>query len=106
MYCEDCGAPMHWRCTDNETNVSKFKCPHCGRVQLGVLDLKPPMPKREPKFYYHAGDKYYVKRTINYDVILVGGFRDEETAIRVRDGMNRVGWDKTRIPEVIAECTI
>ena len=103
MICEDCGAIMHWRCTNNNTNVSKFKCPQCGNIQSGKLELKPPLPKPKPKYYYLSKGKYYVKRTINCQRIWVGVFEDEETAKKAVCMMEEHGWDKSMVPRV-KEC--
>lgn len=101
MYCDECGTAMHWRCTDNVTNVSKFKCPRCGNVQTGELKRVEPKPPKEPKYYYESGDgKWIVRRVINCQPVHVGSFADEETAKRVVDGMKKVNWDKSMVPMV------
>ena len=106
MYCESCGAAMHWRCTDKQTNVSKFKCPRCGKVMTGVLEVKPPAPKPEPRFYYRNPAGFCVQKTTNHKTLCVGTFQDEETAKLVVDRMKDCGWDKTMIPGVFRELGI
>ena len=103
MYCEECGGSMLWRCTDTRTNISKFKCSLCGHIQSGVLDIKPPLPKPKPKYYYLSKGKYYVKRTINRQLIWVGVFEDEENAKKAVCMMEEHGWDKSMVPRV-KEC--
>ena len=101
MDCDECGTAMHWRCTDNVTSVSKFKCPRCGNVQTGKLKKVKPLPKREPNNYYARKDgKWMVQKTINHKTISLGGFADEETAKRVVDAMKKVDWNKSMIPSV------
>lgn len=106
MFCEDCGVSMRWRCTDNITGLSKFKCPVCGKVELGVLDLKPPQPKPEPRHYYFTRGFYVVAKTTNYERMHIGTFRDEEMAKRVVEGMKACNWDKSMIPAVIEEAKL
>ena len=50
MYCDECGTAMHWRCTNNVTSVSKFKCPRCGNVQTGKLK-RIKINRPGPKYY-------------------------------------------------------
>ena len=101
MYCDECGDVMRWRCTNNITNVSKFKCPRCGNVQTGMLKKVNPLPKREPNYYYARKDgKWMVQKTINHKKLSLGGFADEETAKRVVDGMKKVNWEKSLVPMV------
>ena len=101
MDCDECGTAMHWRCTDNVTNVSKFKCPRCGNVQTGMLKKVKPLPKREPNYYYARKDgKWMVQKTINHKKLSLGGFADEETAKRVVDGMKKVDWNESLVPVV------
>ena len=100
MICEDCGNSMLWRCTDNITNVSKFKCPVCGNIQSGVMERVKPRPKPEPNYYYLKNGKWAVKKVINHQTVFVGTFADEETAKKVVDGMKKVEWDKSMIPSV------
>ena len=101
MYCEERGDVMLWRCTDNITNISKFKCPNCGRIQTGELKKVEPKPPREPNYYYARKDgKWIVQKTINHKKLSLGGFTDEETAKRVVDGMKKVNWDKSMVPVV------
>ena len=100
MYCDECGTAMHWRCTDNVTSVSKFKCPRCGNVQTGKLK-RIKINRPGPKYYYERGDgKWMVQKTINHKTISLGGFEDEETAKRVVEGMKKVDWNKSMIPSV------
>ena len=106
MYCDDCGASMVWRCTDNNTNISKFKCPQCGRIQVGKLDVKPVLPRPEPKYYYMGRGKYIVNKKVDGKDCYVGSFDDEETAKLVVASMNKVGWDKSNRPSVFKELGI
>ena len=39
MFCDECGDVMVWRCTDNLTEVSKFKCPNCGHKEKRKLSI-------------------------------------------------------------------
>jgi len=101
MDCDECGTAMHWRCTDNVTSVSKFKCPRCGNVQTAKLKKVNPLPKREPNYYYARKDgKWMVQKTINHKKLSLGGFADEETAKRVVDGMKKVDWNESLVPVV------
>ena len=100
MYCDECGDVMRWRCTDNITEVSKFKCPNCGHVQTGKLKKVEPKPPREPNYYYEKNGKWFVKKVINHQKVYVGCFADEETAKLVVDGMKKVDWNKSMIPSV------
>ena len=100
MYCEECGDVMMWRCTDNITEVSKFKCPNCGHIQTGKLEKVEPKPPREPNYCFSYKGKWIVKKTINHQEIYVGCFADEKTAKLVVDGMKKVDWKKDLIPSV------
>ena len=64
MICEDCGVSMQWRCTDNITRVSKFKCPNCGHVQMGKLDMKP-IVEHNPKYYHEKNGAWIVKNSLD-----------------------------------------
>ena len=99
MYCEECGTAMHWRCTDNITNVSKFKCPNCGHVQTGKLK-RVEVSKHEPKYYCQKNGRWVVRKVTNYQTLYVGCFADEETAKRVVDSMKKANWDENVIPDV------
>lgn len=100
MYCDECGDVMRWRCTDNITNVSKFKCPNCGHVQTGELKRVEPKPPKEPKHCFKYKGKWIVRKVINHQPVYVGSFADEETAKLVVDGMKKVNWDKSMVPVV------
>ena len=100
MYCEECGDVMMWRCTDNITEVSKFKCPNCGHIQTGKLKKVEPKPPQEPKYCFNYKGKWIVRKTINHQPVYVGCFADEETAKLVVDGMKKVDWKKSMIPVV------
>ena len=106
MICEDCGVSMQWRCTDNITKVSKFKCPNCGHVQMGKLDMKPIVEHNNPKYYHEKNGAWIVKRTINHKYLYVGSFANEETAKRVVQKMEEVDWDKSMIPSVFSSLGI
>ena len=99
MFCDECGDVMVWRCTDNLTEVSKFKCPNCGHIQTGKLK-KVKIPERGPKYYCQKNGKWIVRKVINYQTIYVGCFADEKTAKLVVDGMKKANWDKNMIPTV------
>ena len=103
MYCDECGGVMVWRCTDNITKLSKWKCRDCGHLQYDnyVPRSFEDLPKKEPRYYFFKNGAYIVKKTKNYEQIYVGSFHSEELAKKVVDGMKSVGWDKSKIPSVL-----
>ncbi len=97
MYCEECGNVMQWRSTNHITNISKFKCLHCGHVDYDIIEVKP-YKEYVPKYYHYNGTSWIVKRTINYEKVYVGAFATESIAQRVVEAMAKIAWDKDNIP--------
>ncbi|MBP5422131.1 MAG: hypothetical protein J6Y78_06810 [Paludibacteraceae bacterium] len=107
MYCEKCGEPMQWRCTNTNTNVAKYKCPYCGNVQTTIEECKPvPIEVREPRYYYKHQGRFIVRRMVNGKHRYIGCFGDEETAQKVVAKMYEYGWDKSQLPKVFRELNI
>ena len=84
MKCEECNCVMQWRSTNKVTNLSKFKCPNCGHVQIGenkvTYHVGLPVeekPKRVPKYYHCKDGRYIVKRRINKKLLYAGSYADE-----------------------------
>ena len=102
MYCEDCGGVMDWRCTNQITNVSKFKCRNCGHIQTGELKLKPVNDeKKEPKFYcLNNHGSWIVKKRKNNERLYAGAYSDEETAKKVVAEMVKCDWDLDMLPVI------
>ncbi|MBP5699256.1 MAG: hypothetical protein J6W71_00150 [Methanobrevibacter sp.] len=109
MYCSECGESMQWRCTDNRTNIAKYKCPHCGNVQLGEDDYKEPVPTVHiPKYYYFKDGRYIVRKFVGREhrCIYIGSYADEDTANKVVEKMIEYDWDKNKVPLVHEELNI
>ena len=110
MYCEECGDVMVWRCTNQITSMSKFKCRNCGNVQEEKVELKPPAPRvaRVPKYYYCKNGKYIVRanRTGTNSQTYIGTYEDEETAKKVVDKLKACNWDKECLPSIHKELGI
>lgn len=107
MFCETCGSAMHWRCTNTQTSIAKYKCPHCGQIQTGLDDYKPPVIEVHiPRHYHVKGDKFVVRRVVNGEHRYIGSYGNEYTAQRVVEKMETYNWDKNMIPQVHKELHI
>ena len=108
MYCEECQSVMHWRCTNQITQVSKFKCPQCGHVQTGKLETKPLVivEKKYPNYYHMKNGKWIVKKTKDHQMLYVGTYGDEETAKRVVSEMIKCDWNLDMIPVIYEKLNI
>ena len=103
MYCSECGESMTWRATNLVTNVAKYKCPACGNVQTGA-DETMPAKKRIPKHYYRFKNRYVVRSKGKCEYI--GCYGNEETAKKVVDKMEEIGWDKSLLPSIHEQLNI
>ena len=107
MICEECESVMQWRSTNQITNIAKYKCPHCGHVQLGESELKPLTDEPKiPNYYHLKNGRWIVKKTQNHKLIYVGTFGNEETAKRVVKEMIKNDWDKKMVPQVYVKLNI
>lgn len=106
MICEECETVMHWRCTNQITNIAKYKCPCCGNVQ--TEKIKPMKPTKEapnrmePRFYYKTTQgTYIVRKEIDNQKKYLGTYGDEATAREVVDESIKCDWslDITSIRE-------
>ena len=100
MKCEKCESVMQWRSTNTNTNLSKFKCPQCGHVQVGENDVTyhvglkvEEKPKRIPKYYHCKDGRYIVKRRRNNKLLYAGAYGNEETAKKVVKELNKCDWN-------------
>ena len=105
MICKDCGARMQWRCTNLKTKMAKYKCPHCGLVEIVEDDWKP-VESRKPKHYYLKQGRYIVRRWMDGKYTHIGSYVDEETAKKVVDKMIEYDWDKSMVPQAHKELGI
>ena len=113
MLCEECETPMQWRSTNTKTNISKFKCPHCGHVQVGenkvtyhvglTVDEK---QKRTPKYYHFKNGRWIVKKVKNHERLYVGTYGNEETAQKVVEEMKKCDWNPDMIPVIYEKLNI
>ena len=106
MYCEECQSVMHWRCTNQITQVSKFKCPQCGHVQTGILETKPVVSVEKPNYYHMKNGKWLVKKTKDHQMLYVGTYANEETAQKVVSEMIKCDWNLDMIPEIYEKLNI
>ena len=108
MICEECESVMHWRCTNQITQISKFKCPVCGHVQTGKLEVKPveTVEKKVPNYYHMRNGSWVVKKTKNHERLYVGAYGNEETAQKVVQEMIKCDWDLNMIPEIYGKLNI
>ena len=86
MLCEDDGMPLVWRCTNQVTNVAKYKCPYCGRLYKIVVEPKEKecSDKLEKPLYYHKNS--------------YGTYSSEDIAKAVVDKLWEYGWNKSLLP--------
>ena len=113
MKCEECNCVMQWRSTNKVTNLSKFKCPNCGHVQIGenkvTYHVGLPVeekPKRVPKYYHCKDGRYIVKRRINKKLLYAGSYADEETAKKVVKELNECDWDLNMMEKIYEKLNI
>ena len=111
MKCEKCGGVMKWRCTNNITRVSKWKCSDCGHLMFDdyvPADLKKltTLPRCEPKYYTLAGGSYQVKKRINGPQLYLASFKSEEMAKKFVSLMKDCGWRLDKVSEYKEACTI
>ena len=104
MYCSECGGVMVWRCTDNITRLSKWKCKECEHITSVYLPEPEPVKivPVEPHYYYQKEGKFIVRKKRDNKTIYVGSFNTEEMAKKVVKGMLEVDWNKDLIPEVFS----
>ena len=107
MFCDECGSPMQWRCTDTRTNIAKYKCPDCGRVQKAPDDYKEPVVEvRDIKNYYFNRNRFIVRRVVDGKHCYIGCYGNEDTAKKVVEKMDEYDWDKSMVPQVYEELNI
>ena len=105
MKCEECGGVMVWRCTDNITRLSKWKCRDCGHLQFeDYVPVK--LPKKEPKHYTFSHGKYDVKKRINGHQYYLACFKSEDMAKKFVALMKASEWDLSRVVEFKEACQV
>lgn len=103
MLCEDDGMPLQWRCTNLENNVSKYKCPHCGRLYLIVEpEIEQTSNKLEKPKYYHKNPygTFTIHRRNGGDYRYFGTYPTEDIAKAVVDKLWEYGWNKDLLPRI------
>ena len=102
MYCENCGTLMQWRCTNVNTHIAKYKCPHCGEVQTATVEIyEPPVVElKPPKNYYPHNGSFVVRKRKEGKQHYVGCFGNEETAKKVVAEMVKCDWDLDMLPVI------
>lgn len=106
MKCEECDGVMQWRCTNTDTLMAKYKCPHCGHIMMKKMNMikKEEEPRKiEPPKYYHydkASGMYRVNKIKDKRFICFGQYEQEEVAQAVVSELKQVGWDKSALPSI------
>ena len=105
MLCENDGASLQWRCTNQITKVSKYKCPRCGRLYKVVdsFDVKTECSDRlERPAYYHKNTygTYTIHRNANGVYQYFGTYPTEDIAKCVVEKLREYGWDKDLLPRI------
>jgi len=107
MLCEDDGMPLVWRCTNQVTNVAKYKCPYCGRLYKIVVEPKEKecSDKLEKPLYYHKNSygTYTVHRNLDKKYQYYGTYSSEDIAKAVVDKLWEYGWNKDLLGRIREE---
>ena len=104
MLCEDDGMPLIWRCTNQVTNVAKYKCPYCGRLYEIVVEPKVEQTsdKLEKPKYYHKNPygTFTIHRRDGGDYRYFGTYPTREIAAAVVEKLKEYDWDKSCLPSI------
>ena len=102
-YCSECGDVMVWRCTNNVTQMSKWKCKSCGHVQM---EKQKPIRRlrKQPKHYGYCGSSYQVRKRINGTQYYLASFKSEALAKKFVALMRASEWDLSRVVEFKEAC--
>jgi len=107
-YCEECGGVMVWRCTNNITHKSKWKCRDCGHILVNdyvPIEFKQ-IKKPEPKHYTYNNGVYQVKKRLNGHQHYLGSFKTEDRAKKFVALMKASDWELDRVSEFKEVCRV